>query len=284
MSINLDEAMEEYARLPFMPYGVYYTEHPPGYIQEEYTMGAASFIFALCGEAVVYLDEQSFEFGSGRVIHCAPGKRFNATNGPGSRATLFELVYLPDGANADYMRHPYDLEIGVSPRLISLLRQLDQLQEKSNAHSPLPPSSLHMKALVYSVLSEMFSCAQSIRQSGANNIAEDAKSYLERHYAQPHTLDGLGSRYGMGGKYFSDVFKKHMGISPIDYLIACRLGQARDLLETTGCSVREIGKSVGYEDAKYFCRQFKKKYDASPSEWREHILSGASGADRKQST
>gem|GEM_PF-365359 len=267
MNINLNEAMEEYARLPFTPYGAYYVEHPPGHIQKEYTMAVSSFIFALSGEAVVYLDKESFAYGTGRVIHCAPGKRFNATNSQEKPAALFELSYHHDGANADYMHCPYELEIGVNPRLFSTLRQLVELRDRPNAQA-----TLQVKTLVYSVLSEMFSSAQSIRQTDAHSVAADAKVYVEQHYMESHSLCELGGRYGMSGKYFSDVFKRHTGVSPIDYLIACRLEQARRLLEATECNVKEIGKSVGYEDAHYFRRQFKRKFGASPSEWREHIF------------
>jgi AraC-like DNA-binding protein len=258
--------MDEYARLPFTVYGAYSIQHPAGYIQKEYTLNASSFIFALSGDATIYQNDESFAYTTGRVIHCAPGRRFNATNGRERSAELIELIYHYDGPYADYMHIPYALDIGINPRLFSMLLELRTLRENPSAQA-----HLRERMLVYSVLSEMFSSARSVLQTNANSIVGDAKAYLEQHYMDHHSLCELGGRYGMCGKYFSDVFRKYVGIGPIEYLIDYRMQQARKLIEYTECSVREIGINVGYKDSKSFSRQFRKIFGISPNGLRGHI-------------
>jgi AraC-like DNA-binding protein len=274
MGIDLNEMMEEYARVPFSlgPVGHFLTQ--PGQSVEGYRTYFSAFLFPLRGKLELSLSENSYELQPGKVIHDCPGKWLTAQNRGDLPFELFALYYQYDGADTGYMRSPYELEIGANPRLFSLLRQLTELWGEPNA-----AVTLQMKTLVYSALSEMFASAQSIRQTDAHGVVGDAKTYIEQHYGESHTLRELSARYGLSGKYFSDVFKKHTGIGPIDYLIACRLEQARKLLEDTECSVREIGRSVGYKDALYFSRQFKRRFGSSPSDCRQQAVAGAAAGE-----
>ncbi len=268
--INLKEAMDEYARLPFHPYGAHYKKHSAGHSEEGYYTEVSSFIFALGGKATIYLDSSPFSFATSRVIHCAPNKRFTAKNENMAPAELFELDYLNDSTDTGYMNSSYELEIGNNPKLFLMLHRLSQLSKK--VYPKIDGNSeLQAKMLTYSILAEMFSSAQSIRQDDTQSVVEDAKFYIEQHYMESHTLCELGSRYGISGKYFASIFKLYMGISPIEYLITCRMDAARTLLLSTAYSVKEISYSVGYEDALYFSRHFKNRYGMSPSEWREKI-------------
>ncbi|MEG0497511.1 MAG: helix-turn-helix domain-containing protein, partial [Carnobacterium sp.] len=56
------------------------------------------------------------------------------------------------------------------------------------------------------------------------------------------------------------------GDSPINYLIKIRLEQAKLLLDTeTDMTIKEISKLIGYNDALYFSKLFKKHYGQPPS-------------------
>ncbi|MNU06934.1 HTH-type transcriptional activator Btr [compost metagenome] len=64
------------------------------------------------------------------------------------------------------------------------------------------------------------------------------------------------------------MFKKYTGISPIDYLIAYRMKEAHRLLTSTCATVKEISEMVGYTDAYYFSRLFKKQFGLAPTQLR----------------
>jgi AraC-like DNA-binding protein/mannose-6-phosphate isomerase-like protein (cupin superfamily) len=271
MSINLSEAMEEYARLPFEPFGAHYKNYCAGHKETEYNTKLSSFIFALDGKATIYLDNKPFAFGTNRVIHCAPNQRFRAENEEEQPAKLFEVAYFHDSSHSDYMYASYELEICNNAHIYCMLQRLTQLSQK--AYSKIDANTmLQAKTMTYSILSEMFSSAQSMKQEGNFSVVEDARIYIEQNYMKLHTLQELGSRYGMSAKYFASMFKQYRGISPIEYLITCRMNAARMLLQSTVYSVKEISCSVGYEDALYFSRHFKSRFGLSPSEWREQIL------------
>ena len=60
-----------------------------------------------------------------------------------------------------------------------------------------------------------------------------------------------------------------MGDSPINYLIRIRLSKAKELLESSKLSVKEISEAVGYKDPYYFSKLYKKYYGKSPSKTRK---------------
>lgn len=266
MGINLKEIMAEYAQLPFEPLGTSFHITSAGHIQKGYHTNLSAFLFPLRGKAQFNLSENSYDFRPGKVIHACPGRWLTAQNKTNLQVEFFKLYYYYDGNNAGYMHCSYELEIGINPRVISMLQQLAVIWKKQNEQQ-----LLQSKTLVYAILTEIFSAAQSALTSGASAIVDDAKAYMEQRYMEPHTLCELGNRYGLCGKYFSDVFKKYAGISPINYLINYRMQQAKKLLETTECSILDISKSLGYKDPKYFSRQFRENFRAPPNAWREEL-------------
>jgi AraC-like DNA-binding protein len=68
--------------------------------------------------------------------------------------------------------------------------------------------------------------------------------------------------------YFSDQFKKVVGVRPLDYLMRRRIERAQYLLLTSPASVKEIADAVGIADPAYFSRVFTRLGGAAPSEYR----------------
>jgi AraC-like DNA-binding protein len=68
--------------------------------------------------------------------------------------------------------------------------------------------------------------------------------------------------------YISKVFKDQTGESPINYLINLRLEKAKNLLVSTESPIKSIAQAVGYKDAYYFSKLFKKYCGHSPCKFR----------------
>jgi len=75
---------------------------------------------------------------------------------------------------------------------------------------------------------------------------------------------------GYSHSRFAELFKKHVGISLVEYMINKRLNYAADLLSTTNKSTLEISSLVGYDSYSCFVRLFKKQFNVSPIQYRQH--------------
>lgn len=83
------------------------------------------------------------------------------------------------------------------------------------------------------------------------------------------TLPELAGETGLSASRFCHLFKIHTGKAPAHYLKQLRMDRARELLETTFLSVKEICARVGLNDVSHFVRDFEKTYGLSPARYRK---------------
>lgn len=95
------------------------------------------------------------------------------------------------------------------------------------------------------------------------------KMYLQHNYMLCDiSLDSISEILQINASYFSSLFKRSMGINFVDYLTELRMDAARELLLDPLRSTAEVAGLVGYENANYFTRAFKKKTGMTPTEFR----------------
>ena len=96
-----------------------------------------------------------------------------------------------------------------------------------------------------------------------------AKQYIQNHYSEPITQEGVSSAVGLSAAYFSALFKKVEGEGFAKYLINVRMEQAKVLLRETNTPVAKICQQVGYNDLKHFTHTFEKVTGVKPSVYRK---------------
>jgi transcriptional regulator GlxA family with amidase domain len=87
--------------------------------------------------------------------------------------------------------------------------------------------------------------------------------------AQEFDLKKLAGRVNLHPVYFSNLFKKTFGVSPMRYLTEQRLELAKNLLYSSGQSLAEIAGNCGYNDEFFFARIFKKYAGVAPGRFRK---------------
>ena len=65
------------------------------------------------------------------------------------------------------------------------------------------------------------------------------------------------------------AFKREYGVSPINYLIACRIQEGKRLLAETDLSLSQIATVLGFSSSSYFSQSFRNAENTSPSEYRK---------------
>lgn len=69
--------------------------------------------------------------------------------------------------------------------------------------------------------------------------------------------------------YLSHLFQKQTGSTLTQYINEQRILQARDMLERTSLSIKEISAAVGYSDPGYFTRVFRRLTSTTPASHRQ---------------
>lgn len=96
-----------------------------------------------------------------------------------------------------------------------------------------------------------------------------AISYIEENYSKQIKLEDIASIVNLNPVYFSNIFKKEVGETFIDYLSKHRMEVAKELLRKGGKNINEIAEAIGYNDARYFSKMFKKIVGIKPTEFRK---------------
>lgn len=71
--------------------------------------------------------------------------------------------------------------------------------------------------------------------------------------------------------YVIKRFFANFGVTPYDYQIQQKIFSAKNMLANMNLSVKEIAKSLGYDDQHYFSYMFKKRCGMSPTQYRKKI-------------
>lgn len=92
--------------------------------------------------------------------------------------------------------------------------------------------------------------------------------YVLDHIKENLNIERLSAIAYVSPSHFSRTFKERLGISPLQYIQACRLEIAKRMLVSTDTSIQGISFSSGFNDTKYFYRVFKAQTKMTPREYR----------------
>ncbi|WP_274649845.1 AraC family transcriptional regulator [Paenibacillus humicola] len=92
---------------------------------------------------------------------------------------------------------------------------------------------------------------------------------LSYQYSDRFSIEDLARKLGYHRTHLSKMFKQATGLSPMQFLLKVRMVRARELLSGSKyLSIDQVASSVGYPDALYFSKQFRKTHGISPTEYR----------------
>jgi transcriptional regulator GlxA family with amidase domain len=101
---------------------------------------------------------------------------------------------------------------------------------------------------------------------------EHTITYMKDHLDQPLQAAALASRANVSLSHYFALFKRLTGSTPIDFFIHLRIERAREMLDTTSLTVKEVAAALGYDDPFYFSRVFKSINGLAPSDYRHARL------------
>ena len=101
------------------------------------------------------------------------------------------------------------------------------------------------------------------------NDIERAAHYFKDNYNKQISIEQYAEEHLMSVNWFIHSFKSVMKMSPMQYIISLRIAMAKGYLENSTKNIAEISNEVGYENALYFSRLFRKYAGMTPTEYRK---------------
>ena len=125
---------------------------------------------------------------------------------------------------------------------------------------------MHALSVFYSIVSN-----HEKHQPRQNRYVDEAVNFINLNFHRPLTVGEIAHTCGIDDRYLYNLFVKHMGISPKQYLNKVRIHNAKLLLDGSNCTVTETAMSVGFEDVLTFSRFFAKHTGMSPTAYRKGV-------------
>lgn len=112
----------------------------------------------------------------------------------------------------------------------------------------------------------------------STNYVEAAKRYVESHILERVSVQDVAAAIGITPNYLSSLFKRQLGQNFIDYVNATKIKHACSLLRGGQHLVYEVSHMLGYDNAYYFTKVFKRYMKITPTEYQAlAVQEGQSG-------
>ncbi|MBQ9759799.1 MAG: helix-turn-helix domain-containing protein [Clostridia bacterium] len=217
-------------------------------------------LFVLEGEGVLRHGKEEYPLRRGCAFYVAPHES-HAYEGRGDLVTAW-ITW--NGSGTDAIR-PYigsdsfvfDADVDVKKYAAELTR-LEQEYTQSKREGL-------MSAMVYSLVMSFFEDRREKTLSDMDRVLR----YMEAHFDRKVTLGELAALCHRSRSGFCKRFKEVFGMTAFEKLVEIRLYNADAMLRTnTADKISHIAAICGFEDVSYFCKAYKKKFGATPTERR----------------
>lgn len=130
--------------------------------------------------------------------------------------------------------------------------------------------NIECSSILYSILIDILKYSSKeykeyIEGNINNNRLTSILEYIEKNYNNVILLEDMASIIGVTREYLCYLFKKELGVRPIEYLNSVRISESKEILMNNKIlKISEVAKKVGFESTSYFCSIFKNKEGISP--------------------
>lgn len=130
-----------------------------------------------------------------------------------------------------------------------------------------------LSSLVYQILCmvPVKNNALAVPPADHETISAKVIAYIDKNISHNFTLHELALQANLSPYYFSRLFKKETGHSPLEYVSIAKINYAKLMLQTTAVSISEVADFLGYSSPSSFINAFKARRGMSPSQYRKQV-------------
>lgn len=247
--------------------------------------GYCEFVYVLRGHFIHSVNEQRLDHAEGMLFfiretdcHELAGHNFSLVNIPFNTAWLkdMEAFWKHRGFISALLCHNGPLRAMVPE---DTRPQFERTIQKLMAYVTKPDGVIFFSRFLILTLADYF-LNYLWKAHGRPSSIPDWMQEVTRWIEESESLERLDvaalvKKCARCPEHVSRSFKKHLGLTPSQYINKCRLQRAAHLLVNTNYPVTEICYSIGYENLSYFHRLFRQAFDLPPRSYRLRFASSS---------
>lgn len=147
-------------------------------------------------------------------------------------------------------------ESGTFPYSMDIAEQLAQLGSLDD-----------ILAWLNSFCEKMCTLLSDRKEKRSDKLVYMAKRYIHEHYKEKLTLSDIADHLKISSGHLSSTFSRYMNQTVSDYIAEVKIGHAKELIDSGQYLIYEIADMLGFENAYYFSKVFKKVTGMSPKNY-----------------
>lgn len=171
-----------------------------------------------------------------------------------------------------------DEELMVIEQYKSLLqiamKKAEEQASKPNTSAPMTEmATRQVNMICSSLVLEVLQCYPCTTEcyepmSRKEDILKQFLTLLYKDYRKEHKINYYADRLFLTPRYFSLVIKEQSGKSPLSWITSALFVDARNMLQDTSYSIKEIADTLNFPTQSYFGKWFKNITGVNPLEYR----------------
>jgi len=249
------------------------------------------FVLILCDRGVLYIEQggRQYEIGPNQYILLFPDVEHR-----GYKASVSELSYYwchfkiwgddycvandeeigrqlhfiksNPGMAHDHYIIPETGRLAQSERVILQFRQLLDAAEQKFYSGYLVHYALSLLGLEITIGFVMSYDVSNV--SATYKYITKIMDWIRMHHTEHLSVTQVASVFNYHPGYISSVFKKHTGVSLLDFIYRTKIDAAKEILLSSREPIKQIAERLGFADDKYFMKVFKRLEGTTPSKFR----------------
>jgi len=131
-----------------------------------------------------------------------------------------------------------------------------------------PERQLVLKVAVLRLLLNVFDAAETRTPATDDERLAAVLDEVRRNCARDWTLEELANRAAMSAPKLTECVRRATGLPPHQFLVACRMEKAKEVLRDTDMTIAAIANSLGIATAQHFATLFRRETGMTPRAWR----------------
>ena len=119
------------------------------------------------------------------------------------------------------------------------------------------------------VSSLIIELAHLSKTTSASSLANEAKKFIDKKLYMRVTVEEVCKNFNVSTSYFTRIFKKSFGISPVAYIQKSKIEIAKTMLATTHTPIHIISEKLAFANHGHFASKFMAYVGMTPTEYRE---------------
>lgn len=243
----------------------------PGYLVERQRHESHLLLYTVGGSGKMISGgtELALEPGCAVVINCRQYHKYCSVGSPWD----FYWVHFRGAAADAILSALYPGRLAVIPVVdrAAFSREMEQLLARWDAGTLA--DSMRLSCLMHDLFCMLADAAAVPARGEFDADVAAVVEFIRGHYAEQITLDDMLCAAHVSKYYLIRRFRRVMGTTPYNYLMAYRINQAKRLLRVTPQAVSDVAEQCGFQDVSNFIAQFKKYAGQTPASYRRDFAS-----------